>query len=382
MYIASYSVHTDDGSTFQDGVANLTFTGQDLAGNDFEEILPATGATFAIDTLPPGKPVLILPSNTTLFSEMNVAVTGEPFSTATLRVSRQFIDATVNPDDGLDNDGDGRSDEEPGGRNGLDDDRDGFVDEDYSDNLCGLDEFLNQGACTIPTLDKRPSFSRQLNDIGSATITVTLGLGKNIVTGRLKDLAGNTGLASDPVTITNNAPQQLQLDHTFAQAGWQAVSIPMVPNFLSPIQGFQLNTDFLSVAPPLYRSGKQVAVMSPGVGYWVNVPAANTEVTMYGQTSKTKVLSLTKGWNLIGPPYNQVIPWNANIGVSQDINLQNQFSLTSTEAAALLHPNAYRYNPTTKTYDTLTPGSGNLSPFQGYFVLAFKDCQLILPDPP
>lgn len=396
IFKALYNVQAADGGLYVDGLASLTFSGEDLAGNTFTSVVPLTGPAFALDTTPPTPPILGLPATQTNFSNMTLAVTGEPYGTAVIRHSRKMPDLVVTPGDTDDNDDDLRTDEEPGGVNGLDDDLDGFIDEDVSNTPCALGQYLSGSVCVAATQDNRLIFSQLLDENGQAAVEVTtLANGLNLLTAYQIDLAGNASTGAAAATVTGTGIEIIALQHSFPKAGWQPVSIPLFnPVAPKPKTGFQMNTDFVSVEQPplnqggvqdpltLYRVDSKVASMLPGVGYWVYLPVAPTTVTLTGQKSKVSVLNLKKGWNLIGPPYNQTIAWNSNVKVAKTGSSTEVYPLDSAEAENMIHTSLYIYDPQTKEYTAIAPGAGDFLPFIGYFLLAKEDCQLVLPDAP
>jgi len=119
----------------------------------------------------------------------------------------------------------------------------------------------------------------------------------------------------------------------------------------------------------------------PGEGYWVYNPSADTIVLPEDAaevSSDDYVIDLAEGWVQIGCPF--VLPVQF-----QDIQVLRKGELWSMEQAVArnyIQPAVFSYNPTTEEYEwELQLSDVELNPFEGYWVLARDEIQLVVPPP-
>jgi len=123
--------------------------------------------------------------------------------------------------------------------------------------------------------------------------------------------------------------------------------------------------------------------INPGQGYWVYNPEAETLVLPDDaeevSTDDAYVIDLAEGWNQIGCPF--ILPVQF-----QKINVlrggSQWWSMDDAVARNYIHPAVFSYNPTTGEYEWESQLSAiRLDPYEGYWVLARDDIQLVVPPP-
>jgi len=120
----------------------------------------------------------------------------------------------------------------------------------------------------------------------------------------------------------------------------------------------------------------------PGEGYWVYNPNADTIVlpddAQEVSTDDAYVVPLPRGWSQIGCPF--VLPVRF-----QNIQVLRNDQLWSMEQAIerdYIQPAVFSYNPATGEYEWEQDLSAvRLNPFEGYWVLARDEIQLVIPPP-
>jgi hypothetical protein len=87
-------------------------------------------------------------------------------------------------------------------------------------------------------------------------------------------------------------------------AGWNLISLPLVPE----------NPDLSVLFPDaevayVYRDGSYeiASQLEPGLGYWINIPSAETYI-MYGEPFSEFSLPLSAGWHMLGALSKRTIP--------------------------------------------------------------------------
>jgi len=113
----------------------------------------------------------------------------------------------------------------------------------------------------------------------------------------------------------------------------------------------------------------------PGVGYWASIPAGGADLYDTGvptDTTQPYLVDLKKGWNLIGDPFPSPVALAALQAVSQSGGVYPVGTLGSIVSQTL-----YTYGPGATAYVPVTGGS--LTPFAGYWILAYQPCTLVFP---
>lgn len=165
--------------------------------------------------------------------------------------------------------------------------------------------------------------------------------------------------------------------------GWNLVALSTIPNETSLTSVFtqeglqtigfhegelKLNND--SIKPPYY-----------GNAYWVHAGAALREITVAGTeyTLDNYYIYLYPGWNAIGSPYSEPVPWdNAHISCEEG----DLPALPLSQAADLIRTTIYKFDPTQKKYTPIAANSGEkLEPWEGYLIRARRGCSLIIEKP-
>ncbi|ETR67655.1 MAG: hypothetical protein OMM_11357, partial [Candidatus Magnetoglobus multicellularis str. Araruama] len=93
--------------------------------------------------------------------------------------------------------------------------------------------------------------------------------------------------------------------------GWNLISLPLTPS------NTELKNLFLDYqAAYEYKNGGYFPVTSiiPGKGYWLKIPSQKT-YSISGQPFPSYTIDFSKGWHLIGAPYNEMTPDNISIKV-------------------------------------------------------------------
>ncbi|MEW6202224.1 MAG: hypothetical protein AB1546_09630, partial [bacterium] len=376
-YSYTYSVNTANGSGYIDGGASVKLSGSDIAGNAAISAAPTQGASFVIDTTAPSAPTLNVPSTTT-FTQIKADGTAEEFITVEVYAK---LNLSMTSDDGIDNDGDGRIDEEPNGSDSADNDNDAFTDEDTTANICPDSKYwlYSSETCTNkPVKTKKPNGTAQADSSGDYEMLVSgIQVGENLLYARGIDIAGNIGEFSSPVSVTNTAPQNIALSHEFPE-GWNLVGVPLQPTQTTPTTGLGLsNYDLFRYQDGEYAYGYNLDAAAPGMCYWAYFDDATT-ASSNGIKSTTTSVALTEGWNMVSVPYDKTVEWDSGVKVTSG---GDTYSLGTDEADAIVESKIYKYHPDEGAYMEHALGSGEqLEPWEGFVIRALQDCELIFPE--
>lgn len=387
LFLYPYVANEHNGSDYIDGLAEVTITGHDRVGNTATAAEPNSGSTFEIDTTPPAPPVINEIPTETYYTQIqcsgvvrDAGGNAEPFALAEI-FSKMNI-GQLDADDGIDNDGDSRIDEEPNGANGIDDDRDAFIDEDYSDHPCGVNQVWSYANSTCqnipPNRQPTPDGSARTDTYGSFDTTVSgIKSGVNYVYARATDIPGNISGFSAVSPVIGLQSEGIILEHTFP-AGWNLVGVPLQPASTSPESALQLyGLDFFQLQDGIYVYGSGLDAAAPGECYWVYFPTEK-KASSIGATSNTNTVALTEGWNMISVPYNKAVNWDSDVKV----NVEGEIStLGTTTAEYYVHHEIYFYNNATNLYDGpygVTSGR-QVEPWIGFMILAYENCSIVFP---
>jgi hypothetical protein len=123
----------------------------------------------------------------------------------------------------------------------------------------------------------------------------------------------------------------------------------------------------------------------PGRGYWVYLPE-QTVVQVYGELpdeTKPFVIPLKKGWNMIGNPWLVDLVWDLS-SIKVKVGEQEK-ALKDLVKGEGIKPYAWRWDGSSYRLifdQSVIPGIGNVLPsWEGAWVYADTDCELILPPP-
>lgn len=120
------------------------------------------------------------------------------------------------------------------------------------------------------------------------------------------------------------------------KAGWNLVSVPLINNDMSSVNIFPNSSSQIFA----YSDGYYVAdSLINGIGYWVNY-SDNQTIQICG-TEISSSISVSSGWNLIGP-FNHPVP------------VQNISSVPPN----IIVSSFFEYNESYEIADTLNPGKG------------------------
>jgi hypothetical protein len=151
------------------------------------------------------------------------------------------------------------------------------------------------------------------------------------------------------------------------QPNWNMISLPVVPASTDPqvVFGGLPSPWYLFEWDPLagVYIGKELISLRLGAGYWLKVPTAvNYPVNGLPNGEAQAGINLGFGWNLIGVPYQGVIPWGA-VRVSKD----GGALVTLDQAVSSNWIQGMFFHWSGSTYEMLTTG-GNFQSTFGYWV--------------
>jgi metallophosphoesterase (TIGR03768 family) len=219
---------------------------------------------------------------------------------------------------------------------------------------------------------------------------ITLDRGVNPITITASDAAGNTSTDSISVTYIKTLPGTLW-------KGLAMVSLPIIPDKTDPKlevnfygnswTSFLPNLNEYSVYPDS-RCWLTPAENTPGRGFWARFQSASLPYGNIPDQSQPVSIHLLPGWNLIGNPYISAVKWDLN-----EITVhESELGTVALKNSEVVYKYAWgwlqnNYDPTIGLYDLvydsiLLPGvTSRLLPWQGYWIKAIKECDLILPAP-
>ena len=160
-------------------------------------------------------------------------------------------------------------------------------------------------------------------------------------------------------------------------AGWNMIAVPLVlensnPEAVFP-SGWQLY--LWDAVQGSYLSRVQIT-LALGDGYWLKAPSAQP-LEINGQANgqaNTEIL-LSPGWNLIGTPYHQPVPW-ASVSVRKGAEIK---SLEEAMAGGWIKGPFYHWTGT--SYQSVAVG-GSFQPTSGYWIKdLLAGCSLVFGSP-
>jgi len=130
-----------------------------------------------------------------------------------------------------------------------------------------------------------------------------------------------------------------------------------------------------------------------GRGFWIKLAEGESRTiqspAILRATDDSRRIPLAKRWNCIGTPSLQA--WNWSLSSIKVSDGSSEVSLSQAQSSGIMEDFAWGWNPTTQSYelvyDATDPFIGalvprtTLDPWEGYWVYAYRECQLILPPP-
>lgn len=251
----------------------------------------------------------------------------------------------------------------------------------------------NKGVASLTWANSANSKTGDCNYDGTSWSVEKISLvkGENPITITASDAAGNKSTAIIKVTYVNSVPGT-------AWKGLAMVSLPIIPDQSNPMYevrfyedgwcSFIPNLNEYSVYPDT-RCWLQPAENTPGRGFWARFQSAAIPYGNIPDQTQPVSIHLLPGWNLIGNPFVSAVKWDLNaIRVQESdsgaVPLKSAGSLVCSYAWGW---NQSTTNPNTGSYDLIYDAAAmlgvtsTLTSWQGYWIKAFKECNLILPAP-
>jgi len=196
-----------------------------------------------------------------------------------------------------------------------------------------------------------------------------------------------TAAAQTRIDIVAGTPGCQDLNHALPSQGWHMLSLPgaLCCEPWGPGEGGDLTcalcddlpdfclffrwdptTNTYLVVPPANNIPYQ-----PGMGFWTYVTAPTTLDVSIRPVTGEVVLGLRQGWNQVGNPYTYA---TATSGLR--VRQQGE-ERPLAEAGAWVLPILYAYDPTSGGYNLIPASTGILSPWQGAWIYALADCELV-----
>lgn len=176
-------------------------------------------------------------------------------------------------------------------------------------------------------------------------------------------------------------------------AGLQMIGLPYEPIDRSPVGTFGGNPPFMLAywMPDKSRyalldltGGSQSDPTFPpieaGRGYWFGTLKSKTILPVGRLVDQTKefAVRLHAGWNQVGYVYLKPSRWGNTLVRAGG----QEYTLDQAFANRLVHSLAWTYDGAARTYKAVHPAisdtSRDLEPWRGYWVYAWRDCELIL----
>jgi hypothetical protein len=221
--------------------------------------------------------------------------------------------------------------------------------------------------------------------------SIRLDPGENSITVTASDAATNTATATIIVTHIKTLPGS-------TWRGLTMVSLPIIPDQTDPkIEvgfldngwcSFDAALNEYSVYPAI-PTQLQPAEETPGRGFWARFGSAAIPYGTIPNQDQPASIHLLPGWNLIGNPFISDVKWDVNaIKVVQPGTAA--FSLKDSKSVVSSYAWGWQQDSSDLTtgsyylvYDSaLEPGiSDRLRPWRGYWIMAKKECNLIIPAP-
>lgn len=217
--------------------------------------------------------------------------------------------------------------------------------------------------------------------------SINLETGNNPINITASDAAGNTAVASIAVIYVNTVPGD-------AWKGLAMVSLPIIPDQTDPkIEArfyrnnwwsFLTNQNNYSGYPDS-QCWLQPAAETPGRGFWARFQSAAIPYGTIPSQDKPSSIHLQPGWNLVGNPFISDVKWDTN---ALTVQVSGAAAIPLKDAADVVCNFAWGWkqnsaDPYKGSYYPVYDSAPNdkLEPWRGYWIKAFKECDLIIPAP-
>lgn len=221
---------------------------------------------------------------------------------------------------------------------------------------------------------------------------ITLISGLNTIAVTAYDAAGNSAAASLKVSYIDAVPGD-------AWRGVAMVSVPLIPDKADPkeVVGFHQNS-WATYRPAFgtYASYPDAftwfdpAQLTPGRGFWARFDGAGAvPVGTIPSQTQPAAIRLQRGWNQVGQPFLSAIRWDVSRILVRTLagNAQALKDSGNLVAGFAWGWRQNAQNPSIGDYylvydSSLAPGvDDQLEPWRAYWVIAYTECDLILPAP-
>ena len=173
---------------------------------------------------------------------------------------------------------------------------------------------------------------------------------------------------------------------TTLKKGWQLVNVPYVnsDNSVAGLFGSDYNTQRYDA---LTRTWSKITSITPGKAFWIK--SGGTEqidlpsTVSPAQTTDTSLLKidLKPGWNMVGNTLLYPIYWG-QVMFKDSSNVQSAtYNLDLAVSKHMVYKTIYSWNVDKGAYNLYKTNDTMLDPWTGYWVYAYKSCQMILSEP-
>lgn len=249
------------------------------------------------------------------------------------------------------------------------------------------------GVAAVTWINETTNATGNCTLLGSSWSTgeIALAQGENIIRVIARDTAGNAQTDTITITYIETLPDE-------AWTGLAMVSLPIIPDNTDPkvTAGFAddgwctfITLSNVYAVYPDKATWLEPAEQTPGRGFWAYFESASLPYGTIPPQDQPATIRLHPGWNLIGTPFINEVTWDlSKITVREPGSEAKPLGEMETVAASYLW--GWQQDPTDPrtgsyylVYDAaFVPGVENkMKPWRGYWIKAYKECDLILPPP-
>lgn len=157
--------------------------------------------------------------------------------------------------------------------------------------------------------------------------------------------------------------------------GWYLLSLPF--ESIHSISAGEMKVFEFSGGSYTEAPVRNPAYFRAGTAYWLYSPAPlSLKVDGEPSTKPVHMISLTRGWNLFGNPYNIKVKWS-EVLVSHE---GGRFTVPEAEKRGFIYGCIFGYDPSQRAYHVVTPGD-KLEPWKGYWIYSTARCFLVVSNP-